>query len=105
MPCCIPFAAALELSRFSPAMPDIFIGAESGLDDMVGIFMCAESFAAGDIGGDFRVGAGLTGIGIAIVGDRSLVLTRDLLLTLVPGPGFFPALDDFAFELAAVFFF
>jgi hypothetical protein len=71
MPWCIPFAAAVELSRFSPAMPDIFVGAESGLDDMVGIFMC----------------------------------TRDLLLTLVLGPGFFPALDDFAFELAAIFFF
>jgi hypothetical protein len=76
MPCCIPFAADVELSRFSPAMPDIFIGAESGLDDMFGIFMCVESFAAGD-----------------------------LLLTLVLGPVFVPALDDFAFELAAVFFF
>lgn len=84
MPCCIPFAAAVELSRFSPAMPDIFIGAESGLDDMSGIF---------------------TGIGIAIVGDRFLVLPRDLLLILVLGPVFFSALDDFAFELAAVFFF
>lgn len=83
MPCCIPFAAAVELSVFSPAMPDMFIGAESGLDDMVGII----------------------GIGIAIVGDRFLVITRDLLPIVVLGPVFFPALDDFAFELAAVFFF
>ena len=95
MACCIPFAAAVELSRFSPAMPDIFIGAESGLDDMVGIFRCVESFAEGD----------MTGIGIAIVGDRFLALTRDLLPTLVLGPVFFPALDDFGFELSAVFFF
>jgi hypothetical protein len=104
IPGCTPFMPGIEPSRFSPGMAGMFIRAESGFEDMFGMFMCVESFAAA-IGADSRLGADLTGIGIAIVDDRVFVLMRDLLPALVLTALFFPALADFAWELPAPFFF
>jgi len=76
IPCAIPFIAPAEVSRFSlgipgiPAMPGMFMCAESGFDGIFGMF------------------------GIAIVGDRSFALERGLVAALPLT--FFPAVDEVA---------
>jgi hypothetical protein len=56
------------------------------------------------MGADFRLGADLLAIGIAIVGDRFLALER-VLATAFALLFFFPAVDEVDLALEAGFFF